>query len=482
MPRPSGFDHDRFPAQGRTGNPVNGQAAGSTGDSGNSNAASRKRMSGKRRKRLFAMIGIVLASALIIGIAAVAWGLRSFDDSIVRSEFSLPMVENPVEETGEQNILVMGMDTRVDLNGDPLPGEVYDALHAGGADDGGYNANVLMLLHIPEDRSQAVGISIPRDDYVEIVGSPLGVSHSKIKEAYGLAMQERMNELYLDESYTAEEAYHEARAAGRQAQIETVSHFLGDVKIDHFVEMTMGGFYHVAQAVQPITVCLNHATEDFYSGADFEAGVQEIDAEQAISFVRQRRDTGFDGPSLTDLDRSRRQQAFIIALADKLRDQSTLTNPKTVTSLMGVTQDHVALDSNFDVFSLLKVFREVAGSGARFVTLPIIEFDKIDGSWVNTVDVDEVQSVVSAIFDGSYFEALEAENGEQGEGGAAGSESPWGPEPGEEGQEAGGSAPSDRPDEAGGAGAEEGEGPDDGLTVYESWDEPIQAGSIPCVN
>ncbi len=83
----------------------------------------------------------------------------------------------------------MGLDSRLDENGDPLPSNVYAALHAGDQLDGGYNANVLMLLHVPGDGGRAVSVSIPRDDYVELAGSPDGVSKGKIKQAYGLGFE-----------------------------------------------------------------------------------------------------------------------------------------------------------------------------------------------------------------------------------------------------------------------------------------------------
>ncbi|QIM18629.1 LCP family protein [Leucobacter coleopterorum] len=328
--------------------------------------------------------------------------LNQFERSIVRSDFTLPQVDTESLDPGEQNILIMGMDSRLDQNGNALPDWMYDALQAGDADDGGYNANVLILLHIPADRSRAVGIAIPRDDYVDMVGVPGGASQAKIKEAYGRAMNARLNELSGEEGLSEKDAYQQARAAGRQAQIETVSHFLGDIRIDHFVEMTMGGFYSVAEAFAPIQVCLNHATSDTYSGANFAAGIQDLDARQAISFVRQRRDTG-DGPDLTDLDRSRRQQAFLVSLADKIKQRSTLTNPKTIVSLMDVTKNYVAVDTRFDAIGFLSIAREAAENGVQFVTLPVENFDTIDGSSVNIVDVERVQGVVAAVLDGSYF-------------------------------------------------------------------------------
>ncbi|WP_244304624.1 LCP family protein [Leucobacter viscericola] len=411
-------------------------------------------------------MAVIVAST----VAVVAIALHQFERSIVRSDFVLPKVDTEDLDPGEQNILIMGMDSRLDQNGNPLPDWMYDALQAGTADDGGYNANVLILLHIPADRSRAVGIAIPRDDYVELSGDLVGGTQAKIKEAYGRAMNVRLNELLSEEGLSEKDAYQQARAAGRQAQIETVSHFLGDIRIDHFVEMTMGGFYSIAEAVAPIQVCLNQATSDVYSGADFAAGVQEIDARQAISFVRQRRDTGFDGPNLTDLDRSRRQQAFLVSLADKIKQRSTLTNPKTVVTLMDVTKNYVAVDTRFDAIGFLGIAREASENGVQFVTLPVETFDTIDGASVNIVDVEKVQGIVAAVLDGSYFnQAPPAEDPET---------TPDATDPAAE-PSTDPEAPAATPAPATPAPKKKGASE---VTTYESSDDPIQAGTMPCVN
>ena len=94
---------------------------------------------------------------------------------------------------------------------------------------------------------------------------------------------------------------------------------LGGVPVDHFVEVTLVAFYEIAQVVQPITVCVNANTQDSYSGANFHKGLQQINAAQALAFVRQRRDDTHLWLNFTDLDRERRQQAFIASLAYQLK-------------------------------------------------------------------------------------------------------------------------------------------------------------------
>ncbi len=246
----------------------------------------------------------------------------------------------------------MGLDSRLDQHGQPLPKDVYDALHAGDETVGGYNANVLIVVHIPADGSPTA-VSIPRDDYVDLAGCPTGMCQGKIKQAYGLAYQHALNAIDADFSLSnsldpQSKEQRGGREAGRKAEIATVQELLG-VPIDHFVEVTLGAFYEIAKAVAPITVCLNGNTSDDFSGADFfRQGVQQLDAAQAMAFVRQRRDV--NNADFTDMDRTRRQQAFIVSLISALRRSGDLDNPLTLNKLLDTTkQKNLAVDADLDL-------------------------------------------------------------------------------------------------------------------------------------
>lgn len=286
----------------------------------------------------------------------------------------------------------MGLDSRLDENGNPLPAKVYSALQAGNQSDGGYNTNVLMLLHLPAGGGKAVGISIPRDDYVALPGHPDGTSMAKIKEAYGLTLDQKLRQLVNAGGISHADAYQQARAAARQAEVATVSAFLGGVPINHFVEVTMAAFYQVAQAVQPITVCLDEATSDTFSGANFRAGVQQLSASQAVSFVRQRRDNTHPNLDFTDLDRERRQQAFIISLAYKLKQAGTFTNLGTLRSLIDTAKQNIALDSGFNLLSFAGEASKLAGGNLSFTTLPITGFGVRNGQDVNLVNLAQIRA------------------------------------------------------------------------------------------
>lgn len=299
----------------------------------------------------------------------------------------------------EINLLLMGLDSRVDIHGNELSPEMYEAIHAGEASAGGLNSNVLMFIHIPADGSKASIIAIPRDDYVDFPGCYMGVCKGKIKEAYGHGFQEKADELARDGKTDAASYYQQARDAGRRAEIETVQEFL-NVRIDHFVEVTMAAFFQIAEVVQPITVCLQSKTSDEFSGADFEAGQQQISARQAMAFVRQRRDTSNSDLSynFTDLDRSRRQQAFMISLLTELKNTNFFVNPKKVNDLAKVAQQNMVIDERLKLTQMASLANSLKGSKINFFTLPVKSFG-IDpsGSAINVVDIDEVRSIVQSL-------------------------------------------------------------------------------------
>ena len=344
-----------------------------------------------RRRRIIAGIAAAVVAVLVAGGIFVFTQYQQLSTGIHRTSLG------PVQNTAETNILVMGLDSRLDENGNPLPADVYNALHAGTADDGGYNSNVLMLLHIPAGGGHPVGISIPRDDWVSLPGAPDGASMGKIKQAYGLQLDQTLTHLTQTQpSLSRADAYQQARSAARVEEVKTVEQFL-NVKINHFVEVTMGAFYQLAEAVQPIQVCLNEATADSYSGANFVKGLREINAQQAVAFVRQRRDTTNSPVNLTDLDRERRQQAFIISLANKLEHQNVFDDFSVMEKMLGTVKNDIAVDSNLDLLSLASDAKKFGGGGVSFETLPISSFGVEDGQDVNLVDLNQVRSMTAQL-------------------------------------------------------------------------------------
>ena len=344
---------------------------------------------------------MVAASALVA--TGIGWaGYHTIDSGITTSQ---ALAGEPESLGGEQNILIMGLDSRLDQHGRPLPQDIYDALHAGDESAGGYNSNVLIVLHVPADGTSVTAISIPRDDYVDLAGCPTDDCKGKVKQAYGLAYQRVVDAEDTTKSHSGKSTStsttasddpvaleQKAREAGRKAEIDTVRRLLG-IPIDHFIEVTLVAFFQIAKVVEPITVCLNQDTEDTYSGANFHRGVQQIDAAQAMAFVRQRRD--INDELFTDMDRTRRQQAFIASLVAALRHGGASSSPSAMANLLDVAKQNVAVDAGFDLAGFVQRASTLSDTSLSLYTLPITEFGEDSaGEDINRIDAPTIRAIV----------------------------------------------------------------------------------------
>ena len=344
-------------------------------------------------------VALVVVSVLVFMVTGYGWAQYRNLARGVRTSGALHGVHGSRSVGGDLNILVMGLDSRLDENGDPLPADMYAALRAGGQHDGGYNTNVLMLLHVPGDGSRPTLMSIPRDDYVDLAGSPDGIPRGKIKQAYGLAFDQEHRRLVAQGVTEKTELEQRSRDAGRTTEINTVRQLLGGVPVDHFVEVTLGAFFQLAQVLAPITVCVKQDTRDRYSSADFHQGYQQITAEQAVAFVRQRRDTAHPQINFSDLDRERRQQAFIASVAYQLKQAGTLANPVTLTRLISVAKRGIVTDPGLDLVSLAAQAPVLTSGNITFLTLPITGFGTDSaGEDVNLIDVTQIQNLAHRLF------------------------------------------------------------------------------------
>ena len=92
------------------------------------------------------------------------------------------------------NILVMGLESRTNFYGQPLPPALITAMHTGPV--GGQDPNTLILIHIFAGGQKAVGFSIPRDDLVTFPQTfnvnGINIPNGKIDNAYDWAYAESL--------------------------------------------------------------------------------------------------------------------------------------------------------------------------------------------------------------------------------------------------------------------------------------------------
>ncbi|MCX6469643.1 MAG: LCP family protein [Corynebacteriales bacterium] len=332
---------------------------------------------------------MALASAAVLLGSGLAWGEAQH---IGGGFHTSDVLAGAPKSTGSaENILLIGLDSRKDRDGNDLPASVLSALHAGDGEEGGYNTNTLILVHVPADGQHIVAFSIPRDDYVAVHGID-GYDHAKIKEAYGL-MKAQAEQKLADEGVTDQATLEtDGRDAGRAETLQTVRELTG-VPIDRFAEVSLVGFYDIAKALGGVKVCLNHAVSDSYSGAHFSAGVHTLNASQALAFVRQRH--GLDNG---DLDRTHRQQAFLISVAHSLQSSGIFGDLDKLNALVTVAQRDIVLSSGWDIVDYAHRIGDISGQNLAFRTLPVLRYDTVDNQDVNIVDPAAIRSQVQTAF------------------------------------------------------------------------------------
>ena len=303
---------------------------------------------------------------------------------------------------GAMNILLMGLESRTNYEGQILPADLLAAMHAGsveGVEDGvgGQDTNTLILIHIFAGGAKAVGFSIPRDDYVTYPQAYDGQSSGKIDQAYGLAYAQSLSAT-VSSSMSSTQRYLEANQAGQAAEIATVESVTGQ-HVDHFAEINLEGFYELAQTFGGIEVCLKSYNggenlDDANSGFHVtHAGYQHLAAAMALAFVRER-----DNLPNGDLDRTHRQQAVIDYVIWKLKHQGILSSLSQLTSLLQSASSYVITDSGWNILDFASEMKALSGNNLTFETLPITGYATIDGEDANEIDVPAIQAEVKSAF------------------------------------------------------------------------------------
>jgi LCP family protein required for cell wall assembly len=299
---------------------------------------------------------VAVLSAVVVLVTGYAWSVYHRIDGGLATSDVLGAARSP---DGATDILVVGLDSRTDGHGNPLPQQVLDELSAG-TDTGTLNTDTLVLVRIPNDPTAvATAISIPRDSYVDIPG----FGKHKINSAYERAMTDARASL-TEKGVTGADLVIQASQAGRRELISTVEQLTG-ASVDHYAEVNLAGFAEVTRAVGGVPVCLVAPARDSFSGLDLAAGPQTLEGAQALAFVRQRH-----GLPRGDLDRIVRQQAFMASFAHQVLSAGTLANPSALSGLITAVDRYIVIDQGWDLLRFATQAQGLTGGNIQFRTIP----------------------------------------------------------------------------------------------------------------
>jgi LCP family protein required for cell wall assembly len=303
------------------------------------------------RRSGLAVTGRVLGAVVsVVLLATSGWGwyLGRVAEASVKRTDAIPTNGNK-DTSGhgsDMNLLLVGADSR-----DGITSVAQQKALAAFSDGGSMNTDTMILVHVPADGSKASFVSLPRDSYVPIPGH--GSDRLNAAYAYG----------YNAAPSSASES--DRQSAGQQLLVQTVSQLSG-LQIDHFASVNLLGFYNLSNVVGGVQVNLCKAVNDPWSGAVFPAGLQTITGADALKFVRQRH--GLDGG---DLDREKRQQVFIGAVARKMLSDNVLLNPSKQQELVKAVAQSLTVDRSLDLLQLAQQMQKVTAGGVTFQTMPI---------------------------------------------------------------------------------------------------------------
>ncbi|GAB3805786.1 LCP family protein [Virgibacillus kimchii] len=213
--------------------------------------------------------------------------------------------------------------------------------------------DAMVLATFNQDEESIKLLSIPRDSYVYI---PEVGYHTKINHAH---------------------AY-----AGPRASMEAVEDFL-EIPVDYYVSMNFEGFVEVVDALNGIRVEVPYEfkesdSQDRSDSIHLYPGYQELNGEEALALARTRYQD-------SDVERGKRQQEILEAIADKATSISSILRLEDVITAVG---------SNMQTNFTFKELQSFVGFGMwEDLSIEMVNFDGEggyldDGAWYYFVEDD----------------------------------------------------------------------------------------------
>ena len=320
----------------------------------------RRKPSAKKRRWRITLISIGSVLALLIaGVGVYAYSITQRFDSVQKIADAFPDdgLRPPVVHVkgpAPQNILLLGSDTR-----GAIDGNLDDAK--------GNRSDTMMIVHIPADRQNIQVMSLMRDFWVDIPG------HGKAKLNAALAY------------------------GGVSLVVQTIEGII-DSRIDHVAVVDFQGFKGITDALGGVTIDNPMGFNSYHMrGHHFDKGKLELNGTEALAFVRERY-AFVDG----DYQRVRNQQLFIKAVMGKTLSRETLTNPVTISNLVGAIAPFMAVDKGFNsgyAVSLGLQLRDIRVDHVKFFTMPTLGTGNEGGQSIVKVNWDEVPKIQAAFKD-----------------------------------------------------------------------------------
>lgn len=317
----------------------------------------RHRIRDPRWARWLIAIGVILVVLPSSGLASAYVLADRYDRQIQRVDGLLPGGGHQ-RVTGPMNILVLGVDN-------DGGSRAYQGVF-------GTRSDTIMMVHLPKSMKAGYAVSFPRDSYVDIPPQKAG---GKMMRWDG-----GKNKINAAVAY-----------GGPQLLVKTIQKMSG-LTIDHVVLVNFSAVRSIVDSVGGVDVTVDKTVTDTRSKRTFKQGVNHLDGNAALDYVRQRY-------NLTegDFDRVKRQQALLSALVEKVTSTGIVTNPAKLDGFVSASVRSLQVSSGLPVKDLGFSLRSLRPNDVSFVTLPFAGYLRTEVGVANRVDETKAAALFNAI-------------------------------------------------------------------------------------
>ncbi|MGP4016842.1 LCP family glycopolymer transferase [Saccharopolyspora sp. 5N708] len=339
-----------------------------------------KKKQRKRRTNLIVMAVAMAASLTVFLTLGIAWGATTFwsPPSIAALDPNSAAIKDVAKQTGDQNFLLVGSDTRAGATAADGVGSE--------SDEPGARSDTTIIAHIPADRSRVILVSFPRDLQVDI---PACERWDSVTGKYTGEQIPARRDVKLNEAYSV---------GGPLCTTKVIQQISG-LRVDSFLGIDFQGFKSMVDAVQGVEVCSEKPIIDTMLGTVLPtAGKQTLNGEQALSYVRARHVVD---DVTSDYGRMHRQQLFLSALLRKAMSSQVLLDPGKLSSFVKAISANT-FGENIGVDRLMDLGQQLQGLEANrvtFVTVPTTGYSNDDGNEV--LRDEDTKALFQAIIDGA---------------------------------------------------------------------------------
>ncbi len=293
------------------------------------------------KRRLKRKVPFIICGLLLIALLAAGY----YEINKILNPDAPGFITSPVSSGKRTNVLLLGIDAR--------QGETMA------------RSDSIIMASIDPKTKQIALLSIPRDTRVNIPGH--GWDKINSASVYG----------------------------GPELTTKVVSELLG-VSIKYYVLTNFSGFKDIVDTLGGVTIDVeqnmyHEDVTDLDNEIYLTKGLQRLDGDKALQYVRYR------GYVQGDIDRTKHQQVFLMALAKEMLQPSTIPKlPKLIPEINKYVKTNLGTS---DMIKMASTFSNIENYNMVAQTLPGRNITIGDGSYWG-VDPSEARVMVAKLFNG----------------------------------------------------------------------------------